>query len=177
MLERFGSNIRSQEAQGQLMSILQGQRPVREYASQFKTLLGRLDGYNETMLLNQFVWGLQLELARSVSLHYPKSITQVVSMAETTELAVKASRRPTVSGTSQKKAQIRQIRAKDSGVVVGGVGEVRVVAEWGILVAVAEDQAEAEEEGRDHPVFIHWHVIGAECVAIWPVTVLNPVAS
>ena len=61
--------------------------------------------------------------------------------------------------------------------VVGGVGEVKVVAEWGVLEAVAEDQAEAEEEGQDQPVLIHWHVIGAGCVAIWPVTVLNPVAS
>ena len=61
--------------------------------------------------------------------------------------------------------------------VVGAVGEVRVVAEWGILVAVAEDQAEAEEEGQDHPVLIHWHVIGAGCVAIWPATVPKPVAS
>ena len=43
LLERFGSNIRSQEAQSQLMSISQGMRPVREYASQFETLLGRLD--------------------------------------------------------------------------------------------------------------------------------------
>ena len=61
--------------------------------------------------------------------------------------------------------------------VVGGVGEVRVVAEWGILVAVAEDQAEAEEEDQDHPVLTNWHVIGAVCVVIWPVTILNPVAS
>ena len=75
------------------MAISQGQRPVREHASQFEMLLGRLDSYNEAMLLNQFVWGLRPELARSVSLHYPKSITQVVSLAETTELAVKASRR------------------------------------------------------------------------------------
>ena len=61
--------------------------------------------------------------------------------------------------------------------VVGGVGAARVVAEWGILEAVAEDQVEAEEEGQDHPVLIHWRVIGAGCVAIWPVTVPNPVAS
>ena len=94
LLERFGSNIRSQEAQSQLMSISQGTRPMREYASQFEILLGRLDSYDKSMLLNQFVWGLQPELARSVSLHYPKSIAQAVSLAETTELAVKASRRP-----------------------------------------------------------------------------------
>ena len=62
-------------------------------------------------------------------------------------------------------------------VVVGGVGVDRVVAEWGILEAVAEHQVEAEEEGRDHPVLIHWHVIGAGCMAIWPVTVPKPAAS
>ena len=67
---------------------------MREYASQFETLLGRLDSYDKSMLLNQFVWGLKPEFARSVSLHYPKSIAQAVSLAETTELAVKASRRP-----------------------------------------------------------------------------------
>ena len=61
--------------------------------------------------------------------------------------------------------------------MVGGVGEVKVMAEWGILVAVAEDQAEAEEEDQDHPVLIHWHVIGVGCMAIWPATVPKPVAS
>ena len=80
LLKRFGSNIQSQEAQSQLISFLQGTRPVREYASQFETLLGRLDSYDESMLLNQFVWGLQPELARFVSLHYPKSIVQAVSL-------------------------------------------------------------------------------------------------
>ena len=94
LLDRFGSNIRSQEAQSQLMSISQGSRPVREYASQFETLLGRLESYDEGLMLNQFVWGLQPDLVRSVSLHYPNSIAKAVLLAETTELAVKASRRP-----------------------------------------------------------------------------------
>ena len=94
LLDRFGSNIRSQEAQSQLMSISQGQRSVRDYASQFETLLGRLESYDEGQLLNQFIWGLQPDLARSVSLHYPRTIAKAVSLAETTELAAKASRRP-----------------------------------------------------------------------------------
>ena len=51
LLKRFGSNIRSQEAQSQLMSITQGQRLVRDYASQFETLLGRLDSYDESMIV------------------------------------------------------------------------------------------------------------------------------
>ena len=112
LLERFGSNIRSQEAQSQLMSISRGTRPVREYASQFETLLGRLDSYDESMLLNQFVWGLQPELARSVSLHYPKSITQAVSLAETTELAVKASRRPAGRIQNSGRAPMNQNRGR-----------------------------------------------------------------
>ena len=112
LLERFGSNIRSQEAQSQLMSISQGTRPVREYASQFELLMGRLDSFDEGMLLNQFVWGLQPELARSVSLHYPKSIVQTVSLAETTELATKASRRPVAKGTQSGRAPNQQNRGR-----------------------------------------------------------------
>ena len=72
------------------MSISQGQRLVHDYASQFETLLGRLDLYDENVMLNQFIWGLQPELARSVSLQYPKRIAQAVSLAKMTELAVKA---------------------------------------------------------------------------------------
>ena len=112
LLERFGSNIRAQEAQSQLMHISQGQRPVREYASQFELLMGRLISYDEGMLLNQFIWGLQPELARSVSLHYPKSIAQAVSLAETTELAVKASRRPVAKGSQSGRAPNNQNRGR-----------------------------------------------------------------
>ena len=94
LLDRLGSNIRSQEAQSQLMSISQGSRAVRDYASQFETLLGRLDSYDKGHMLNLFIWGLQPDLARSVSLHYPQSIAKAISLAEITELAIKASRRP-----------------------------------------------------------------------------------
>ena len=115
LLDRFGSNIRSQEAQSQLMSISQGSRAVRDYASQFETLLGRLDSYDEGLMLNQFIWGLQPDLARSVSLHYPNTIAKAVSLAETTELAVKASRRPgtkTNSGGNSAKGPNQQNRGQ-----------------------------------------------------------------
>ena len=126
LLERFGSNIRSQEAQSQLMSITQGQRLVRDYASQFETLLGRLDSYDESLMLNQFIWGLQPELARSVSLHYPKSIAQAVSLAETTELAVKASRRPaTKSGSSGNGQKGPSTSNRGRGFWRGGTGRGR----------------------------------------------------
>ena len=46
------------------------------------------------MMLHQFISGLQPELAHSISLEYPKSIAQVVSLAKTSELAVKVAKRP-----------------------------------------------------------------------------------
>ena len=58
-----------------------------------------------------------------------------------------------------------------------GVDEVKVVVDRGILVDEAEDQVEEEEENLDQPILIHWRVIGAGCMAIWPVTVPNPKAS
>ena len=76
------------------MPISQGSLPICEYASQFETFLGRLDSYDESMMLNQFVWGLQPELGCFVSLHYLKSIVQVVSLAKITKLVVKSSKCP-----------------------------------------------------------------------------------
>ena len=55
LLERFGSNIRSQEAQSTLMSISQGKRPVHEYTSQFEMVQGSVDSYDENMMLNRFI--------------------------------------------------------------------------------------------------------------------------
>ena len=72
------------------------------------------------MMLNQFVWGLQLELARFVSLHYPKSSAQAVSLAETTKLAAKPSRRPVgknITRENQSRGQISQIGAEDDGAI------------------------------------------------------------
>ena len=40
-----------------------------------------------------------------------------------------------------------------------------------ILVEEIEDQVGEEEEHLDQPDLTHWHVIGAGCMAIWPVTV------
>ena len=75
------------------MSISQGQQSVRDYMSKLETLLGQLDSYDKRLMLNQFIWGLKPDLDQSISFYYSKSISQVVSLAETTELAMKASRR------------------------------------------------------------------------------------
>ena len=72
-----------------------------------------------------------------------------------------------------KKAQINQIGAEDSGVVELDVGEDKVVEGiWGIQVDVVVERVDEEEEEVEVPVLIHWHVTGAGCVTIWPVTVL-----
>ena len=76
-----------------------------------------------------------------------------------------------------KKAQLRQIGAEDFGVVDRGVGEAKEVEGWGILVGVEADLVEEEEEEVEMSVLILWHVTGAGCVAIWPVTVPAPVQS
>ena len=149
LLDRFGSNIRSQEAQSQLMSIPQGSRAVRDYASQFETLLGRLDSYDEGHMLNLFIWGLQPDLARSVSLHYPQSIAKAVSLAETTELAIKASRRPgwksstagdQTRGQNQKKRGQGQWRGRGWG--RGGYRGRGAVIRWDRLGVTPEAEVD-----------------------------------
>ena len=47
ILERFGSNIRAQEAHAKLLTISQGKRSVRDYTSEFEMLLGRLSTRDE----------------------------------------------------------------------------------------------------------------------------------
>ena len=54
------------------------------------------------------------------------------------------------------------------------VEEGKEVEEWGILVGVVADQVEEGEKEVPAPVLILWHVTGAGCVAIWPVTVPKP---
>ena len=155
------------------MSISQGQWLVHDYASQFETLLGRLDSYDETMMLNQFIWGLQPELACSISLQYPKSIAQVVSRLEMTELAVKASRRlagkvrgggtttqgPTNSnwGQGRWRGNVARGRGRSGG---GRCGFWNGGRNFG------------GGRGRSGNVgLIPWRATIVGCVAIWPVTV------
>ena len=106
ILDRFGSNIRSQEAQARLLTISQGKRSVREYTSEFETLLGRMSTRDEATWKNMYVWGLQPHLARAVALKYPTTIAQAAGHAEETELAIKASQRPTLGGQGARTATV-----------------------------------------------------------------------
>ena len=93
ILDRFGSNIRAQEAQAKLLTISQGKRPVRDYTSEFEMLLGRLSTCDETIWKNMYIWGLQPHLAEAVALKYPSTVVQAAGHAEEIELAKKASQR------------------------------------------------------------------------------------
>ena len=124
-----------------------------------------LDSYDENMMLNQFIWGLQPELARSVSLQYPKSIAQAVSLAETTELAVKASRRPAgkiSGGGNMPKGPTSSNR---------GQGRWRGNAWTRAGGAVVEDEVYLGTEDEALVRKRRWSRTVVGCVAIWPVTV------
>ena len=77
-----------------MMNLSQGKRSVREYTSEFETLLGRLSTRDEGTWKDIYVWGLQPHLGRAVALKYPTTIAQAAGHAEATELALKASQRP-----------------------------------------------------------------------------------
>ena len=94
ILDRFGSNIRAQEAHAKLLKLSQGKRSVRDYTSEFEMLLGRLSTRDEATWKNMYMWGLQPHLAEAVSLKYPTTITQAVGHTEEIELVKKASHRP-----------------------------------------------------------------------------------
>ena len=97
ILERFGSNIREQEAHAKLLTISQGKRTVRDYTSEFETLLGRLSTRDESTWKRMYVWGLQPHLGKAVALKYPTSIAQAAGHAEEIELAIRASQRPNLN--------------------------------------------------------------------------------
>ena len=94
ILDRFGSNIRAQEAHAKLLTISQGKRSVRDYTSEFETLLGRLSTRDEMTWKNMYIWGLQPHLAQAIALKYPTTIAQAAGHAEQIELALKTSQRP-----------------------------------------------------------------------------------
>ena len=92
--DRFGSNIRAQEAHAKFLTISQGKRSVRDYTSEFETFLGRLSTRDETTWKNMYIWGLQPHVAEVVALKYPTTIAQAAGHAEQIELAKKTSQRP-----------------------------------------------------------------------------------
>ena len=94
ILERFGSNIRMQEAHAKLLIVSQDKRSVWDYTSEFETLLRRLSMRDEDTWKRMYVWGLQPHLANAVALKDPTTIAEAIGHAEEIELAIRASQRP-----------------------------------------------------------------------------------
>lgn len=92
------------------MNISQGKRIVREYTSEFETLLGRLTTRDEATWLNVYIWGLQPHLATAVALKYPTTIAQASGHAEATELALRASQRPNIGENAKKMVHDQRVR-------------------------------------------------------------------
>ena len=116
ILERFGSNIREQEAHAKLLTISQGKRSVRDYTSEFETLLGRLSTRDESTWKRMFVWGLQPHLGKAVALKYPTSIAQAAGHAEEIELAIRASQRPNLNQSGSRATVSYSARGGSSAV-------------------------------------------------------------
>ena len=55
LVKRFGSPLRAQKAQAELMKIQQGKRTIRDYTQEFQTLLDRLTSYDENWMINIFI--------------------------------------------------------------------------------------------------------------------------
>ena len=116
LIKRFGSNIRAQEAQMALIKISQGKKKIRDYSNEFQSLLCRLPSYDEKWMIDLFIWGLQPHIAKSVSLQYPNTVTEAIKYAETSDMALRASQKPYVTGNSTAGKLMSQEKKKRSGI-------------------------------------------------------------
>ena len=102
---------------------------------------------------------------------------QAVSLAETTELAVKASKRPVVKGISQNKGPNQSNRGR--GFWRGGMGRGR--GQGGGKTGNSGGWGRGSSGGRGgksgSSSFDPLACYSVGCVAIWPMTVPNPKAS
>ena len=92
-----------------------------------------------------------------MNLQYPKSIAQAVSLVETTELVVKASRHLATKGGNlvRQRAQISQIGAEANGEVHQVVAEVEAVVTMDQGVEGQVVEAHQEDVVVDHQGLIH----------------------
>ena len=90
---RFGMPFRAKEAQARIMNIRQGKRKIRDYSNEFLTLLNRLISYDESFMVNIYIWGLQPHFAKYVSAYSPGTVSEAIKIAEETEFSIWASQK------------------------------------------------------------------------------------
>ena len=68
MLERFGSSIREEKARAGIYQLRQDKMSVLQYAEVFESFLARIEDFDESQYLVQFIFGLRPEISRLVYL-------------------------------------------------------------------------------------------------------------
>ena len=90
MLERFGSSIRVEKARAGIYQLRQDKVSVLQYAEVFESCLARIEDFDESQYLVQFIFGLRPEISPLVYLQQPASILAAKEMAERLELTHQA---------------------------------------------------------------------------------------
>ena len=68
MLKRFGSSIRVEKARAGIYQLRQDKMSVLQYAEAFESFLARIEDFDESQYLVQFIFGLRPEISRLVYL-------------------------------------------------------------------------------------------------------------
>ena len=109
--ERFGSNLREERARRDLANLrLKGTETVRQYASQFESLLGKLPSVDQGWAKHQFVQGLPQRIAELVTISEAKTLPSIIKKAEEIEMAHRV-----VSGFTQPRASGAKTGTRGTG--------------------------------------------------------------
>ena len=90
MLKRFGLSIHVEKARAGIYQLRQDKMSVLQYAEAFESLLARIEDFDESQYLVQFIFGLRPEISHLVYLQQPASILAAKEMAKRLELTHQA---------------------------------------------------------------------------------------
>ena len=90
LLKRFGSSIHVEKARAGIYQLKQDKMSVLQYAEAFESFLARIEDFDESQYLVQFIFGLRPKISRLVYLQQPGTILAAKEMAERLELTHQA---------------------------------------------------------------------------------------
>lgn len=103
------------------MHIRFGKQKLRDYTVEFQNLMNKLPSYDESWIVNIFIWGLQPQLAKSLSTCSPDTATKVIQLAEEIDFSIWASQKDHLAvnyfeknDKSQKLSEGRKRRSTDN---------------------------------------------------------------
>ena len=116
LLERFGNVTKKEFAQSSLMNIRQGKNETaHDYAMRFEATLNKVAQYDQTWVKNIFIWGLQPNLATTVSLKSPATLSKAMQLAKKVDSSILISRRPGAGNQDKQQAGGKQSGGSSSG--------------------------------------------------------------